>query len=362
MRASLARLIPMKLVFLLLIAAFALPLLADEIHLKNQDVIRGTIVKKEGGTLTVKTELLGVVTVAWDQVTEIRSSAPLHVTLPGGQRADGAIATAGGRLVVGAAGAPLADVAAIRDDASQAAYERFLKPGYLDLWTVNGSINIAGTKGNAETFTFTTPINFARISNTSKTTAYFNSIRSSASFNGASQQTASAVRGGWSYSRNLTSKLFATAFNDYEYDKFQNLDLRFVLGGGLGYSVWKSERGQLDLVGGVAYNREKFDPAVLANGTKPAKFTRNSAELYWGDNFTYKLNSRTSLTQSYRMFNNLSNTGAYRQNFDFGASTQLTSWLTWNIGLSDRYLSNPVAGRKKNDFLYTSGLGFTFSR
>ena len=34
--------------------------LADEIHLKNQDVIRGTIIKKEGGTLTVKTELFGV--------------------------------------------------------------------------------------------------------------------------------------------------------------------------------------------------------------------------------------------------------------------------------------------------------------
>ena len=50
MRASLARLVPMKLVISLLIAAFALPLLADEIHLKNQDVIHGTIVKKEGDT------------------------------------------------------------------------------------------------------------------------------------------------------------------------------------------------------------------------------------------------------------------------------------------------------------------------
>jgi hypothetical protein len=62
------------------------------------------------------------------------------------------------------------------------------------------------------------------------------------------------------------------------------------------------------------------------------------------------------------MFNNLSNTGAYRQNFDIGASTQVLKWLTWNIGLSDRYLSNPVAGRKKNDFLYTTGFGFTFAR
>jgi len=345
-----------RLVSLILSLIIAFPVLADEIHLKNQDVIRGTIVKKEGGTLTVKTDLIGTVTVPWDQVTEIRSSGPLHVTLPGGQSVTGPIATAGGRLVVGAAGASLADVATIRDDASQAAYERLLKPGLLDLWTVNGSINIAGTKGNAETSTLTTPINFTRASNTSKTTAYFNSIRSTATVNGVSAQTAKAVRGGWSFSRNLKPKLFATAFNDWEYDQFQSLDLRVVVGGGLGYSVWKGERGQLDLVAGLAWNHEKFDPIVTP------VFTRNSAEFYWGDNFNYKLNSRTNLTQSYRMFNNLSTTGAYRQNFDIGAATQLTKWLTWNIGLSDRFLSNPVTGRKRNDFLYTTGLGFTFSR
>jgi putative salt-induced outer membrane protein YdiY len=345
-----------KLLLIALAALAALPLLADEIHLKNGDIVRGTVVKKEGGKLTVKTELLGTVTLDWDQVTDIRSTAPLHVVLPGGQRADGPIATQGGRLVIGQTGAPMADISAIRDDASQAAYERYLKPGIFDLWTVSGSINFAGTKGNASTSTFTTPISFARASNTSTTTAYFNSIKSSATINGAKAKTAQAIRGGWAYSRNIKGKFFANAFNDWEYDRFQSLDLRVVLGGGLGYHAWKSERGFLDLVAGIAWNREKFDPSPAA------AFTRSSAEFFWGNNLGYKLNSRTNLTQSYRMFNNLSNTGAYRQNFDIGASTQLTSWLTWNIGLSDRYLSNPVPGRKKNDFLYTTGLGFTFAR
>jgi len=30
--------------------------------------------------------------------------------------------------------------------------------------------------------------------------------------------------------------------------------------------------------------------------------------------------------------------------------------------LSDRYLSNPVPGRKSNDWLYTTGLGITLAR
>jgi hypothetical protein len=49
-------------------------------------------------------------------------------------------------------------------------------------------------------------------------------------------------------------------------------------------------------------------------------------------------------------------------NFDIGANTRLLEWLTWNVALSDRYLSNPVRGRNKNDLLYTTGIGVTFSR
>jgi hypothetical protein len=49
-------------------------------------------------------------------------------------------------------------------------------------------------------------------------------------------------------------------------------------------------------------------------------------------------------------------------NFDVGATMKLTNWLNWNVALSDRYLSNPVPGRKKNDFLYSTGFGFTFAR
>ncbi len=52
---------------------------------------------------------------------------------------------------------------------------------------------------------------------------------------------------------------------------------------------------------------------------------------------------------------------SFRQNFDAGLSAKLTKWLTWNASISDRYLSNPVAA-KKNDLLYTTGLGFTFTR
>jgi hypothetical protein len=66
--------------------------------------------------------------------------------------------------------------------------------------------------------------------------------------------------------------------------------------------------------------------------------------------------------QSFRMFNNLPDTGSYRLNLDAGLATKLKKWLNWNVSLSDRYLSNPAPGRKTNDWLYTTGLGLSFGR
>jgi putative salt-induced outer membrane protein YdiY len=333
----------------------------DQVVMKDGDRITGTIVKKDGETLTIDSKNFGKVTLKWADIDTVKSDEPLNAVLSGDREVKGPIATQDGRIVVNAPGAPQSvipsDVVALRNQAEQRTYERFLHPGLLDLWAITGSINFAGTKGNAKASTLTTPINFVRASSTSRTSAYFNSIRSSATVNGVNAKTASAIRGGWAYNHNITKRLFFNAFNDYEYDRFQFLDLRVVLGGGLGYQVWKAEHGSLDLIGGISWNREKFGPPAPA-----ASFTRNSAEGFWGDDLAYKLRTRTALTQSFRMFDNMTNTGEYRINFDVGATTSIMKWLNWTVAVSDRFLSNPVAGRQRNDVLYSTGLGFTFSR
>jgi hypothetical protein len=355
------RLISRTLVFSSLAVLASLTLRGDEIVLKDGDRITGAVVKKDGQTVTVQSKNFGAVKLNWDDIATIKTDQPLNVVLRGDQTTKANIQTKSGRIELGAAGSSQTvapdEVVALRNDAEQKTYERFLHPRLLDLWTITGSLNIAGTKGNAKTSTLTVPINFVRASNTSRTTAYFNAIRSTASLNGSSTQTAQAIRGGWSYSPNLTKRVFLNTFNDYEYDKFQSLDLRVVAGGGLGYLAWTKESSRLSFLAGAAWNREKFAPVAPA-----APFTRNSAEAYWGNDFNYKLNSRTDLVQSFRMFNNLSNTGQYRMNFDVGATTALLKWLNWSIALSDRYLSNPVPGRRNNDFLYTTGFGFSFAR
>jgi putative salt-induced outer membrane protein YdiY len=334
---------------------------ADTVTMKNGDKVTGDIVKKDGASLTIKTIHFGTVTLPWAEVAQIVADKPINVVLPN-KTVQGTLATAGDKVeVVAGAGKDVvtpAEITVLRNADEQKAYERLLNPALTDLWAGAATLGWTGTSGNARTQAFTVGMNAARATNTDLTKIYFNSIRASARLPGASvnSQTAQAVRGGWAYSRNISPRMFWNTFNDWEYDRFQSLDLRLVVGSGLGYNVWKAERGRFDLVGGLAWNHERFDPAP-----RP-RFTRNSADAYWGNDFAYKLNSRASFVQSFRMFNPLNASDRWRMNFDAGLSTQLTKWLTWNATFSDRFLNSPAPGRRKNDVLYTTGFGFTFAR
>jgi hypothetical protein len=169
--------------------------------------------------------------------------------------------------------------------------------------------------------------------------------------NGVTSANANAVRGGWSLNEDLKPKLFVSVMNDYEHDAFQSLDLRFVAGGGLGWNAIKNDRVQLGLTGGIDYNRENF-----------TLLSRNSAEANFGDAFAYKLSGITSIHQSLTYFANLSNTGQYRVNFDLGTVTTLKKWLGWQLTASDRFLSNPVFGRQRNDLLLSTGFRVSFGK
>ena len=46
----------------------------------------------------------------------------------------------------------------------------------------------------------------ARQTNLDKTSVYFNTIRASALLRGVNEKTAQAVRGGWAYNRNVSSR------------------------------------------------------------------------------------------------------------------------------------------------------------
>jgi putative salt-induced outer membrane protein YdiY len=134
-----------------------------------------------------------------------------------------------------------------------------------------------------------------------------------------------------------------------EFDEFQDLDLRSVLGGGLGWNVQDTDRTVFNVFSGGSFNQEFF-----------TNETRRSGELVLGQELTYRLVESTNLSERFSFFPNLSNTGEYRHQFDATLTTDIAKWLAWHFTISNRFLSNPIPGVKKNDVLVTTGVRFSF--
>ena len=326
--------------------------LADQVVLKNGDKLTGKIVRADGKKLVIATEFAGEVTVVWDAITEISSDAPLYLTLADGRTVSGLVSMTNGRVEIrsGAGGPVVNDKSAVtllRSEAEQAAYLRTLDPGWFDQWNGDANLGIALTKGNSDTTSIALGMAISRTTTHDKTSLYAAAIYSSDSTNGDSRTTANTIRSGLRYERNINRKWFGYGFTDFERNALQDLNLRWVLGGGIGYRLIRSERTQLDLLGGLAWNREYF--SGFDND-------RSSAEAQIGQTLDYRLGARTTFKEQLYFFPNLSNGGEYRVNFDASLQTDITRRIGWRLGLSDRYLSNPLPGLEKNDLILTTGV------
>lgn len=350
----------------------ALPARADRVTLKNGDRLTGTIVKSDEKTLLIKTDLAGDVNIQWDAVTGIVSSQTLHLALKDGQTIVGTVATSDGKFAVATkeAGPVVAAkdaVIEVRNDAEQKAYddqiERLRHPHLTDFWSGLLDTGLSLTRGNSQSLTFTLSGKAARVTDRDKISVYSTAIYTDSAVNGVTSTTAHAIRGGIRGDLNVSDRLFIFGFTDFEYDQFQDLDLRNVLGGGLGYHVIDTKATIFDVFAGGSYN-QTFYGALAATATQPAMpaTTSKTGEIVLGETFNTKVNNRTTLTEQFSLYPNLSNTGNYRFQFDTSASTKLKNWLSWQVTFSDRYLSNPLPGFKTNDLLLSTGVRLTFGK
>ncbi len=335
--------------------------MADLVVLKNGDRLTGKILESDQEKLVIETEFAGTVNVQWAAVDQITSEGNLHLTLKDTQQIVGSVRSADGGFQVeteqtGTVRVNKDAIETIRSPARQAAHiaevERFRNPGLGDLWSGSADAGLSLSKGNSDTTSLAFAFNAVRKTTRDQIGVHANAIYASNSSTGSSVTTANAVRGGVRYDLNLTDRSFIFALGDLEYDEFQDLDLRAVLGGGYGHRLVRNDRTSFDVFGGGSFNREFFSTGLR----------RSSGEILAGEEFSYKFSERTSLSERLVFYPNLSETGEYRLNFDISAVTQLNTWLNWHLSLSDRFLSNPVEGRDQNDILLSTGVRLAFGR
>jgi putative salt-induced outer membrane protein YdiY len=289
------------------------------------------------------------------------------VDLKDGQTLVGTVAGADGKLDVttktaGEVATPKEAVVAVRNDDEQKAHDaeedRLRNPHLTDFWTGLLDTGLSVTRGNSATLAYNLSAKAVRATTRDKITVFSTAVYASDDTTPPSRTTAHAIRGGIRGDFNVSDRVFVFGFTDFEYDEFQNLDLRNVLGGGVGYHVVKTKNTTFDVFGGGDFEQEYFsaDPAF------PTGLTRKTGEIVMGEELATKLNGSTTLSEKFSLFPNITNTGDYRFQFDATAATKLKSWLGWQVTYSDRYLSDPLTGFKKNDVLLSTGLRLTFGK
>jgi YD repeat-containing protein len=350
-------------------------LFADQVSLKNGDRLTGAIVKSDAKTLVLKTEAAGDVTFQWSAIDAITSTQPLHVGLAGGQMVVGPVATKDGQIEVttqtaGVVTASKDSVQVIRSDSEQAAndaaIERLQHPHLGDFWSGTLDTGLSLTRGNSATLSYTLAGRAVRQTDRDKITVYTTAVYGKNDTTSPSQVIAHQITGGVRGDVNFSARWFVFAATDFNSNALQNLNLQNVVDGGIGGHLIKTKNTQFDLFGGAGYNQEFFGAYTLPNPAPPPAtlafpaVTQRNAVANAGEQFDRKFGSRSTFSETFNYFPNLSGPSGYRYTLNSVVSTVISKWLGWQFSLNDTFLSNPPTGIKRNDLLLSTGLRLTF--
>ena len=350
---------------------------ADTVTLTNGDRMTGSVTQLAGGKLTVHTDYAGDVVVDFGKVSSVKMDKPVVLSQETrkGKKIDihkeqiTSIERSGAGFTVttptGTEALPAASVTTVRNAGDQQAYEASLNPNWLHAWTGSANVSFALARGNSNTTTVGTGMTLVRPTRTDKTSLYYSEIYTHDGI--LNETTAEHQAAGARYDHNINPKLFAFGTTDFATDALQFLDLRSVLGGGFGWHAIAKPNQQLDVLGGVVWTHENYGqiPAILTTTpitpAVPAE-VNSFAALDFGEQYTRKLGASNSFTEQGYIFPDLADTSQYRATFNAGISTKIKSFLSWQTTISDVYVTNPPPSTKDNDFILTTGLGFSFTR
>lgn len=345
----------------ILILLFHSIIFADQVVMLNGDRVTGKIVKKDGDTITLETEAMGVVKIRWNLVERIVSEETLSLTLNDGKILEGKIEVDQNKLKLKTSDSEKIEISkeevkVVRTPKEQANFEaeqkKLKESRFTDFWAGTIDAGFSLTSGNSKTRTFTIGVRGLRETTANKLNVYANALQVKNSTSGKNVTTAQSIWTGGRYDIFVNQKWFAYVAGDFEYNKPQKLNLRAVAGSGAGYRAIRNDATNFDATFGVTHNHENFS----------TKLIRNSAEASFGEELKQKLNTRVRLNQRFVFYPNLTRFGEFRALLDSSLQTDINSWLGMHLTIGNRYNSQPVLQTKKNDFLLSTGLRFSLGK
>lgn len=223
------------------------------------------------------------------------------------------------------------------------------EPSWLDGWKGGVEIGLNGSDGNTERLNFRGGANAQRTTERYDTKIGFIYSYGREESRDTENKFIAQGRNDWLF-KDSPWRLFAKS--TFEYDDFQDWDVRVSAHGGVGYAFIDDEKTLLLGRVGLGFAREfgGDDNAIKFEGLLGADFSR-------------KLTERQKISASVDWYPELApEIGPYRieAKAAYEVLVDPESKMTLKLGVLDRYDSNPGDGFERNDFEYFALLAWSF--
>jgi hypothetical protein len=342
---------------------------ADVLLFTDGEKLTGRFVKSSGASLTFKSDALGEITVDWEKVKELQSSAKVAVIPKDARlrkRADAANIPQGTlsvqdeqvHLTAETPGSiprsmPVADTGQIVD---QAGFEKALthQPGIFEDWKGTVTVGAAVVNATQDSESFTGAASLVRALPTENWLEPSNrtSFNLNAAYGEVMQPATPTIKtaifhGDGERDEYFSPRLYAFGQGAFDHNFSQGLDLQQTYSGGIGFTVFQRANETLDLKTSVSYIRQQFDGAPnqeLIGSIFAEAFNRKFKHLALDQHLTL-IPTWNNANAASAAFNALLTVPFYRR-------------LNASAGFIDSYLNNPAPGFRKNSVQMTIGLTY----
>jgi hypothetical protein len=351
----------------------------DVIFFTNGDQLSGKLLREVDGSVTFHSDIAGDVTVTWDKVKSIRTSQQFaviqqgqHVTrkTAGADVAQGSVQIQDDQVAVSGKGGATKEIpvrnAQYMIDEDTYGKEVRRNPGFGYGWTgamTAGATLIQATQNSrsftgAATLVRTIPT-VSWLDPRTRITLDFNGAYGSITQPGTVGTKTNIIQGDAEHDWYFSPRFYFLVDAAWDHDYSQGLSLQQSYGGGMGYTVIKSPRQQLDVKFDIHYEKQQY---FVTPGIVPPPPLTPSKDLVgadFGDTYKLKLPHGLVFNQTAVITPSFNITNAYSVLATAGLLFPTYKRLGFTVGTLDNYLNDPAAGSKKNSFQFTAGITYT---
>ncbi len=334
---------------------------ADVVTLTDGSRVLGTVQRLQDGKLIMETQFAGTLEIDASLIETIATDAPVNVGVDTGDRLMGPIEWKpefGAALVqTELGGIPVAveridaiwpqggkspEVLVMEQQIEQVKEEMKKARGK---WALHIEFGLLSQEGNTEKFQARGGIEGRRTTDRDLLRLY---VTANYAETGDARDS-SEVIGGAYYEYLFTKKFFGYARSEFEYDEFENIELRSTVALGAGYYWLKKEKHELKTRGGIGYLHETY-----LDDTD----SKNAAQAELALDYRLDINSWLRLQHGTVYYPTFDSVRDYRLVSDSALIFHLTEDRLINLKLGARYAydSMPEGGAERLDQTYYANI------